>query len=1048
MENIKLIKKNTGEVIPLKSVQPFRGLTKADYFSELNGEETINMTVVTSEFLKIEIGDYCIVNGRKWTINTPIDDETKKSRHNFEYSFTLDAESYKLKNVLFFDEDVNGNSTSTRFVAVGDLAFWIQLIVNNVNRVYPNFFTEQVVLDDTDEKQLTFSSVNCLEALQTICKEFDVDFNVVEINDTDRRLEAKTIGKSIPYKFEYGWQKGLYSLSRKAVDNSNVVTRLYVFGSTKNIPSNYRNYSDRLRLPSGADYIEDPDIVYRFGIIEDELSLDEIFPTRTASLTAVSSTSLFEFSDSTMDFDLNSYLASGVTAKINFKSGNLSGYTFDIVNYNNSTKTFRIKQFKDSAGQLYPNENIAFKFQAGDKYTLVDILPPVSYITEAENRLLAEGSKQYNKIKRPKIKYVLTLDDSVVKKFVELFGVGKRLFEKGDRIPIVDKDFGVDQEVRILSVTNDLMKPYSYSLELAEFVFETRLEQVVSATKTVRQIVKTNTQLVNPAEQKQNWQTSVSDIVDISPFEKLENGLFTDKSSFIDFNKDGARLVFSPDNNNASLDGEEPIPTIGLIYAENHRELTSTDPNDTLNALNLTGYFSSKNATLQNIAIIARAHPHTRQDISKLPDLGILADVGDQYFNNSITRGRVTIEYEMETNYEGFSGGYCDYLIVTPIVNNSRLGISRSIKKVGGDLHIYNRSDYTLIIKDSILGVDEYEMKPYEVIRLFMPESDSTNPDVRYIGMTVGTATDGIDLLPFEHFEFGFKSSSKAMIDIKDEENTLLISSDASNNLGDEAEAMIVAKSKKVESSNRGAYFEATGGTQENVALRLKATPPSTTSTTPDYIGGKKGIALGILEGASIFDEFSTLGKLGKIIDLPNSVNTITLGFEDYIELNPTDNGKQVVLQAGSKKSGGCIMFYNRSLFPVEARYGANFYFQLYPKSYFELMVDSDGVARISRFFGNSAKLPQKYAFLGGLTELDILGSEFLEIASSSSNSSSPTRIKILTDGQGLGKELFIYNASPNSVIIENTITGNSSFTLISGAYLKIKKVSTGWISI
>ncbi|MDI9863953.1 hypothetical protein QM480_06440 [Flectobacillus sp. DC10W] len=1047
MENIKLIKKNTGEVIPLRSEKPFRGLTKADYFSELNGEETINITIVTSEFLKIEIGDYCIVNGRKWTINTPVDDETKKSRHNFEYSFTLDAESYKLKNVLFFDEDVNGNSTSTRFVAVGDLAFWIQLIVNNVNRVYPNFFTEQVVLADTDEKQLTFSSVNCLEALQTICKEFDVDFNVVEINDTDRRLEAKTIGKLIPYKFEYGWQKGLYNLSRKAVDNSNVVTRLYVFGSTKNIPSSYRNYSDRLRLPSGADYIEDPEIVYRFGIIEDELSLDEIFPTRTASLTAVSSTSLFEFSDSTMDFDLNSYLAPGVTAKINFKSGNLSGYTFDIVNYNNSTKTFRIKQFKDSAGQLYPNENIAFKFQTGDKYTLVDILPPVSYITEAENRLLAEGSKQYNKIKRPKIKYVLTLDDSVVKKFVEQFGVGKRLFEKGDRIPIVDKDFGVDQEIRILSVTNDLMKPFSYSLELAEFVFETRLEQVVSATKTVRQIVKTNTQLVNPAEQKQNWQTSVSDIVDWSPFEKLEKGLSANTPAFLSFNSEGVRLIFSGDGINDTVDTETPNPTIGLVWAENHKVKTTIDPMD-IDALNLGALFSANNATLQNIAIVARAFPKSRPDLSLLPDLNFLGEIGTTYMNEVIIRGRYTVRWEIQSNYESYANGYTEYLIATPTLPDTRIQISRSIKRVGGSLIVLNKSTYPLIIEDSIQGNYDFLLEPNEIVRLFLPENYSGDNTVKYIAEMIGSGGGTVDLTPFEHFEFGLKAQSKAMIDITDEENTLLLSSDSSNSLGDESEAMVVAKSKKSKSSNRGGYFEASGGTQENRALTLKATVPSSASTTPDYIGGKKGLALDILEGATILDEFSALGKLGKIIDLPNSTNTITIGFEDYIELNPTGTGKMVLIQAGGKKSGGSIVFHNRSAFSLEVRYQTNFYFQLEPKSYVELMVDSDGVARLSRFFGNSAKLPQKYAFLGGLTELDIIGSEFLEIASSSSNSSSPTRIKILTNGQGLGKELFIYNASVNSVIIENTITGNSSFTLISGAYLKIKKVSTGWISI
>lgn len=1048
MENFKLItlKKKSGGEIPLISKSPYRVITSAEYLGVLNGEDSLSITLESSEYVDINIGDYIEYDGKKFSVNTPVPQAVKNSRNFFEYNLKFEGEAYILQKTMFFDNDVNGVFTSVFFTAVGDLEFFANLIVNNVHRSYPNFF-ENIIVPVKDEVQLIFSKNNCLEAVQAIIKEFDVDYKVIEKPNGKRDLLMTNFGTQLPMTFEYGYAKGLYSIARNAIDSSNVITRLYVTGSDKNLPTNYRNFSPYLKMTNGDEYLQDNDIVNSFGIIEGYEQFEEIFPTRTGVISSLTSNFL-ELRDSSMNFNLNNYLASGVTAKINMKSGNLAGYTFDISNYNDTTKTFRIKQFRDSAGTLFPSSTEPYlQFAVGDKYTLIDILPPQSYIDDAEAKLKAKAIEFYNKVKRPKIKYALQLDSKIVRRM--LVGIDSifNLISFGDFITVVDKDFQLDDFIRVLQIKIDLIT-HDISLELAEYTYKTIAERVVSATKQLERIVQTNTKLLSPTEQKQYWQQSVSDIFDISPFEKLEKGLVANTPAFLSFNSEGVRLIFSGDGINDTVDTDTPNPSLGLIWAENHKLKTTIDPMD-IDALNLSGYFSANGGTLQNIAIIARAFPKSRPDLSLLPDLNFLGEVGTTYINEAIIRGKYTVRWEIETNYESYANGYTEYLIAIPTLPDTRIQISRSIKRTGGDLVVKNGSTYPLIIEDSIYGNDDFLLEVGQIVRLFLPENYSGDNTVKYIAQGVGAESGTVDLSPFEHFEFGFKSATKATIDIIDGDNNILLSSDFTNSAGEAKEAMIVAKSKKSQLNNRGGYYEASNGTQSNIAIVAKATAPNPDSTTETYIGGKKGVAYDTLEGIARFKEISFSGVLGKKIDLPNAFNGITLGIENYVELNPLNDNSTVAIHTGLKTSGGTILFFNSSLYSLDVRHeedGIVRYYALPAKGYIELIVDSNGASRVKSFFGNSAKMASRYAFSGGLTTFNLGGCEFIEIANSSSNGSSPTRIQILEDGQGLGKDFCIYNASPNSVIIENTISGNASFTLVSGAYLKIKKVTSGWV--
>ncbi|MBO9660863.1 MAG: hypothetical protein J7527_18720, partial [Chitinophagaceae bacterium] len=131
-----------------------------------------------------------------------------------------------------------------QFSITGKAIDFMRLIIQNCQRLSPTYdFTLNQVID-SDYKTISFTTINCLDALARIAEAFDTEYWI-----EGTRLSLIPISRNTGYAFRQGKQKGMYELLRKNVDNTNVITRLYAFGSEKNIPENYRNFSKRLKLP-------------------------------------------------------------------------------------------------------------------------------------------------------------------------------------------------------------------------------------------------------------------------------------------------------------------------------------------------------------------------------------------------------------------------------------------------------------------------------------------------------------------------------------------------------------------------------------------------------------------------------------------------------------------------------------------------------------------------------------------------------------------------------------------------------------------------------
>ncbi len=508
MEQIVIIRAD-GSLLPLTSKGQTSGVTKAEQIVSLLGEDVVNISVKTAGAIEFYIGDKINVYGKTYTLNQ-LPTIKKIGTRNFEYTLNFEGVQYDLIDAqwLLPDETVLDSFT-------GDLDDFINILVDNANRVFPGTWIKGATPADTDTKTLTYTESNCLEVLQKVCEEYDTEFEITQ-NNGIRTINIKKAGVTFPYTFSYGRSGGLYELTRQNIDAKNVVTRLYVYGGSNNLGSKYR-YS-KLCLPGlskNTSFIENSAAVEAFGIKENTKTFDKIYPKRIGKVTAGGS-KYYSFIDNTMNFDLNEkeedgkttkWLINGVAGKIKVTSGNLAGYEFEIHKYDNETKEIQVVPFTDENGMKFPSEtSAAFQFKVGDKYIFTDINLPDTYKTDAETDLQTEGEEYYSQYYQPQVQYGLSIDQNFIKQFAgELTIVN--LFAVGDYIQVEDADIGLDKSIRITAFTRDLLQPYKYNLTLGDSVKQSLITRVISDLQKIDEVIKINN-LSDPAQARRNWRSS------------------------------------------------------------------------------------------------------------------------------------------------------------------------------------------------------------------------------------------------------------------------------------------------------------------------------------------------------------------------------------------------------------------------------------------------------------------------------------------------------------------------------------------------------------
>lgn len=461
---------------PVISVRPD---SSSNQQKTIMGDNVVTLQFETNHPVGFKLGDYCTIYGENYFLNQ-IPDEKKVSTYEYQYVLKMQSEYYDLKKTQFLDYGDDNTMKEGVFSLMGNAETFIDLILKNANRTGAGWTRGTVI--GTSYQNMTFNSESCLDALARVAQQFGTEYFIEGKKIT---LDKRQVDTGITLR--HGKNKGLREITRKNFSDTNVITRLYAYGSTNNLPPDYRNFAKRLRMTGGQLFLEKN--IDKYGIVEATQVWDAIYPHRTGKVTAVNAGNFYTFKDSTIDFDVNNQLLPGVAAKVTFNTGQLQGYTFDIQRFDYANKEFTILKNKDEKSLDVPSNE--FRPAIGDEYVLVDIQMPQSYIDKAEADLKNAATDLLNTYSEPLIEFNVTCDPIYFRKKSLVVNIG-------DLIWVTDPNLEINKRIRVTSLTRSFVDEYSFELTLSDGVATQPVQELYNSTgSNSREIDNINQRLNN-----------------------------------------------------------------------------------------------------------------------------------------------------------------------------------------------------------------------------------------------------------------------------------------------------------------------------------------------------------------------------------------------------------------------------------------------------------------------------------------------------------------------------------------------------------------------
>lgn len=438
----------------------------------LSGNKYVSFTISSKNDLDLKIGDYVLVGNEKYEIFEPIDIE--ESNGVFTYPLTFYFQGYKLNNSIITDEG------ATTFAYHGEVSDFMTLLIDSLNEDYPEFTLGTIqngsILD------LSFDNSNCMAALQTVCENAEMEWDITGTVITVKRR----IGEETDYVFEYGKNKGSYSVKLAKVANASVTTRMIGKGGTLNLPADYDSPDSPKRLNLGDEVIEKN--VEKYGKITGVYVNENIYP-RLINKTVLGVTVPENIEEAgswkiklDIPFNLSEYYAENEIPVVKFQTGDLTGLNFEIVenSWNNTDKTLSIIVKEEEDGYYLPNANR--QPRVGDVFVLLNINMPQSYIDEATQELREATQNELNKKCEPQYAPSLSVQKHYIKKKGISLNIGDGITVKIGRRNITTRIIGTTETSDDIRVELGDQMLYTYDTKV---------------NNTIEQIQFTLKQLIN-----------------------------------------------------------------------------------------------------------------------------------------------------------------------------------------------------------------------------------------------------------------------------------------------------------------------------------------------------------------------------------------------------------------------------------------------------------------------------------------------------------------------------------------------------------------------
>ena len=271
----------------------------------------------------------------------------------YDYELQLDAYYWKWKNKIFkYTPETAGQEASWNLTAPLDVQAGI--VLRNLKVLGYTYKGQDFVfsIDSTVENKsqlMSYDNINILDACFEMAKKWDCECWVTENIIHFGRCES---GDAVD--FEIG--KNVQEMSQSE-SQSTYATRIYAFGSTRNISADYRPIDEtvvvngvvqrRLMLPEGTPYIDAyPDMTTEEAV-EQVVIFDEVYPRRTGIMSDVTTIEVtdkvenedgttteekwnaYRFRDTGVNFS-EKYILPGQELRIRFASGLLNGLEFAV----------------------------------------------------------------------------------------------------------------------------------------------------------------------------------------------------------------------------------------------------------------------------------------------------------------------------------------------------------------------------------------------------------------------------------------------------------------------------------------------------------------------------------------------------------------------------------------------------------------------------------------------------------------------------------------------------------------------------------------------
>lgn len=377
----------------------------AVFHHELMSSEYIELVFNEVTVIDIPIGAYVEYNGSRYTVTNPVTPDIIDGGYKYSIQFKADWMRWEGITYFYINEFSQKNETSWSMTATPDL--FLQMIVENISRATGKTYTFSYDSSLTATKDLQFNNTTVLEALSMVADAFETEW---WIEGTVIHLSRCEHGDALA--LTYGQNIGVPSVQR----SSEYATRIYAFGSTRNITQDYQNsgttnalVEKRLTLPASKYPNGYKDIKPNLSpeeIIEKTVIFDDIYPSSDFAISdvrvkvSVDSTTevgkdengnpiyasmpvyFFKIAGIAFSEDL---IIEGLTLKVHFLTGHLQGREFELA-YHKDTSEYEIIVNQDGAIKL-PNETLLP--QDNDVVVLFNIVMPDEYVTSAENRLEA-----------------------------------------------------------------------------------------------------------------------------------------------------------------------------------------------------------------------------------------------------------------------------------------------------------------------------------------------------------------------------------------------------------------------------------------------------------------------------------------------------------------------------------------------------------------------------------------------------------------------------------------------------------------------------------